>query len=180
MRKNNEKGYTMMEVIGVLGIIGVLASSAAMLAGSVFDKYKMNRIMDQIVDLQRIISRRFMADGNYSGVENDALIKEKIIPKDMLRNNKIVHSYGSVILYPGTLSYRIAFRDLPYRACVQLGNLNWVIQDSSDLISININSKKFDWPEVAASKERALPIDIVRVGAACEHNDNNTIIWEFQ
>ena len=40
MKINQERGYTFVEVIGVLGIAGMLMASMSMLVSGMFDKYK--------------------------------------------------------------------------------------------------------------------------------------------
>lgn len=180
MIKCNEKGYTLIEVIGVLGIIGVLAASMGMLASSMFGKYRMNRVSDQIIDLQKNINRRFVADGSYAQVSEAKLISENVVGKDMIRGNTIVHAFGDVNIIPGALSFKIRFKTLPYNVCVQLSTLNWIIQDSSDLVSLRVNATTYFWPEAAPNAATQLPLDIVRAATSCVRGDINEIIWEFQ
>lgn len=180
MIKENEQGYTMMEVISVLAIIGVLAASAAKLVGNMFDRYKASRVADQIVEMQKVINRRYVAEGNYSNLSAETLIEEKLLSGDMRSDDKIVHAYGDVEVIGGAVSFQVVYKTLPYNVCVTLANLNWIVQDSSDLVSLDINGSKYEWPAAAENVQRQLPMDINRAMAVCSRDKDNTITWEFQ
>ena len=65
MKRRADSGYTFVEVLGVLGIIGMIAVSSSMLVSSILDRYHKNRTQDDILTLQKVISQRYVADGNY-------------------------------------------------------------------------------------------------------------------
>ncbi len=180
MIKQNERGYTMTEVISVLAIIGVLAASAARLVSNMFGRYKASRVADQIVDMQKSINRRYVADGTYTKLTEETIAEEKIVGGDMLSDGKLVHAYGDVDVTGGATTFKIKFSNLPYDVCVTLANLNWIIQDSSDLVSLDINGKIFNWPEAAANAQSQLPMDIGRAMETCTRDKESAITWEFQ
>ncbi len=180
MIKRTDSGYTFVEVIGVLGIIGMIAVSSSMLASSVIDRYRKNQVQDEIQTLQKIISQRYVADGNFSKVSDATLISEELLPRYMINGNKIVQPYGEVEIISGNLTYGVKFDGLPMASCVALGTMNWVYTDSSDLISITINGKKFEWPiKSKQDADNALPLSTQQLGKVCER-DGNEITWEFQ
>ena len=80
MKKDNEQGYTLIEVVAVLSIVGVLMMSMSMVVSSMFTRYKTNRIQDQLITLQKVVNQRFVADGNYSRARSSFLIDDKVIP----------------------------------------------------------------------------------------------------
>lgn len=180
MIKRDERGYTMIEVISVLAIIGVLAASAARLVANMFDRYKSSRVADQIVDMQKIINRRYVADGNYSNLSAETLINEKLVGGDMRSGDNLVHAFGDVSVNGKANTFDVTFSDLPYNVCVTLANLNWIIQDSSDLVSLDINGTKYNWPEAAKDAAHQLPMDINRAMTSCTRDKESTITWEFQ
>ena len=48
----SEKGYTMLETIMYIGILGTLGAILASYASEVFGRYKTGRIAQQILDLK--------------------------------------------------------------------------------------------------------------------------------
>ena len=180
MTSSNEKGYTLTEVIGVLSIVGVLVISMSMLVNSMFSRYKTNRVQDQITSLQKLINQRFVADGNYRSATKQQLIKDGVIPKDMVMGDKIMHAFGEADIKPGYLTFTIIFSELPQVACINLGIMSWIIQDTSDLVSIKINSDKYKWPGASQNQTSTLPRTTVMAAKSCKRGSDNVIEWEFQ
>ena len=180
MKKTHEKGYTFIEVIGVLGIAGMLMASMSMLVSGMFDKYKKNRVQDQILMLEKLINQRYVADKNYKDISADTLIDEGIVPAEMKNGNKIVQAYGDVTIAGSEDTYTIEFNKLPLNVCMVLGMMDWVYGDSSDLVSITVNNTKYIWPYVGKQTDNtALPLDAGRLSQKCQRQ-NNVIKWEFQ
>lgn len=180
MKINQERGYTFVEVIGVLGIAGMLMASMSMLVSGMFDKYKKNRVQDQILTLEKLINQRYVADKNYSEISAETLIEEDIIPTEMRNGNNIVQAYGDVAISGNTETYTIEFDKLPLNVCMTLGMMDWTFGDSSDLVSVTINDSKYVWPYVGKQTDNtSLPLDVGRLTQKCKRQDN-VIKWEFQ
>ncbi len=180
MKESNERGYTMTEVIGVLSIVGILIVSMSMLVNGMFIKYKSNRVQDQIVSLQKVINQRFVADGNYRNAKNSQLIKEDVVPRDMVYRDDIVQTFGAVKVSPGNITFKIEFSELPRMACINLAIMSWVSQDTSDLVSVTVNKDKYEWPKNAKSEDYSMPITTIQAAKSCKRGDENVIEWEFQ
>ena len=176
----NEKGATMVEVIMTLGVIGAFGVSIATLVTSMYDRYRVSRVGGQIEELKKTINNRYVADGQYTNASITTLIDEELAPKDMINGKKLYHSYkGEVTLKGGADSYELTFSDLPQKICIELGIMNWTVDNSSDLVSLNINGKDFKWPWVAGSSYK-LPAQMPEVSASCKTGDTNVIKWTFQ
>ena len=180
MKKTHEKGYTFIEVIGVLGIAGMLMASMSMLVSGMFDKYKKNRVQDQILMLEKLINQRYVADKNYKDISADTLIDEGIVPAEMKNGNKLVQAYGDVTIACSEDTYTIEFNKLPLNVCMVLGMMDWVYGDSSDLVSITVNNTKYIWPYVGKlTDNKSFHLDAGRLSQKCKRK-NNVIKWEFQ
>lgn len=176
----NEKGATMVEVIMTLGIIGAFGVSIAALVTSMYDRYRVSRVGGQIEELKKTINNRYVADGQYTKASISTLIDEGLPPKDMINGKKLYHAYkGEVTLKGSADSYEITFADLPQKICIELGIMNWTVDNSSDLVSLNINNKNFEWPWVAGASNK-LPAQMADVSTACKTGDANVIKWTFQ
>ena len=179
-RTGGDNGATMVEMIMVLGIIGALGISIATLVNSMYDRYRVSRVGGQIEELKKLINNRYIADGRYTNVSVETVIDEEIAPKDMVNGNRLFHSYNGEVTVKGSNdSYEITFSDLPQKVCVELGILDWTVDNSSDLVSLDINGKIFKWPWVAGAGNK-LPAQMGDVSAACKSGDENIIKWNFQ
>ncbi len=181
MRKNQQSGSTMVEMLGVLGIIAMVTVSLFGIIGKVFDRYKQAEIVDEIRTLQKNIKNRFSADADFSklsqtGIEQK-LIKERVIPPYMVVNNDIVHAYGAKVSISGNKnSYSIKFLKLTKQGCVELLMQNWAVSDMSDLIQIKVGGKTYTWN--GATK---LPVKIHDAMDLCkDETSENNIEWTFQ
>ena len=180
MKDNNEQGYTLIEVVAVLSIVGVLMMSMSMVVSSMFTRYKTNRIQDQLITLHKAVNQRFVADGNYGRAKTSFLIDEEVIPADMVNDDELVVALGKGEVLSGNTTFRIRFSELPLTACINLALMSWVSQDTSDLVSMKINNKTFNWPRKAANADSSMPITAGVASTTCQRGDNNTITWEFQ
>ena len=105
--KTNQCGSTMIEAMAAIAIVGVLTVAGLKLAASLFDLFKQNMVVNEIRELQKNISARYSADGDYTALgeaDLDQLIKDKIIPNQMVADGKIFHSLsGEVSVGPSAL-----------------------------------------------------------------------------
>ncbi|MBP5399094.1 MAG: hypothetical protein J6Y53_01575 [Alphaproteobacteria bacterium] len=140
-----QKGYTMIETIGVLALIAVIAGSAVAFLNKAFSRYKMARLSQQIVEMQKSIDRRYAARKTYDNLSLQLLVNENLLPKDMrYENNVLYHRLGGkveLVLGDNNESYTIRFMDLPTYACAELLEQNWGLDQRVvlDKMEIGIN-----------------------------------------
>lgn len=178
--RKTQSGYTMIESIAFLGIVIMLGVSVLTLISRMIDKYKISRIGQQVIELQKAVDLRYSASPNYADISVSDLLKEKLAPSDMVANKKLYHSFaGPVNVKSGAYGYTylITFSKLPQQPCVELAMLGWSDKYTAHLLSVKINSAKFSW---TGTPSRRLPIDIAIAQKQCKDNDNNTIVWQFQ
>lgn len=192
MIKNSQAGRTMIEVIGVLAIISTVTISIAKVVNSAHNRYLISRVTQQIGDLRRGISNRYVASGTYENITAEEVIASNAGPSDMFdkKNKKLLHAYNGDVVLAGTKdTYLITFKHLPGQACIELALMNWQFGGNSDLYSIKINQTEFNWPLIAG-EGKVLPIGINDATAACiptpskdnpsASADNNDITWTFR
>ena len=71
--KMNENGRSMVEMLGVLAIIGVLSAGGLAGYSKAMFKHKLNSTMEQITMLVTNIRTMYGAQGNYAGLATDAV-----------------------------------------------------------------------------------------------------------
>ena len=150
--KTNQTGRSMIEMLGVLAIIGVL--SAAGLAGysKAMAKHKMNRTINQMVQIVNNVHTAF-ANSQSGTNPYTVLVGEEgmrkavalnIFPDEMVFDRNIPTVLN---LYKGKVSivsedgsdFEIIFEDLPKEVSIAIGTIDWGIDDASGLQEVEIN-----------------------------------------
>ena len=82
--KNNQSGRSMVEMLGVLAIIGVLSAGGLAGYSKAMFKHKLNSTMDQITMLVTNIRTMYGTQGNYAGFTAGSAIDLGIVPAVMI------------------------------------------------------------------------------------------------
>lgn len=178
--KKDQKGRTMIEVIMVLGIVSVLAASTYGLVSNVWGKFRTSRVSQQLIDLQKVVAQRYAAIGSYKDADNNTLIDEKIVPKDMINGNNLQSRTGGEVIVSKALdgkAFSLTFKDLPKAACLEMLTINWVHSDSTDLYSIEAGGEEYKWPRINSTEAKTLPIDVSTAAELCQ--DETDVTWVF-
>lgn len=193
MQKSNQKGYTMIEAVATISILIMVISGMTKTVSNMFAKYKYNEVLLQIKDLRKIVSDRYAAIGDYTGLSAKQLIDEKIAPATMVAGNILLNSFGGQVYlepadsYGTNKSFSMQFTNLPRNVCIEVANINWRVDDTSTLIQMVINDKNkpYKWPVnqiggAVTPGQNSLPLTMTMAQNACSSKDKNLIIWEFQ
>ena len=191
MKNCSQLGRTMIEVIGVLAILTAVSVAINKFINNMHDKFRISRITQQITDLRKNISNRYVANGDYSVIKVQEMIDSKVIPSDMVDNGKVIHAYNSEVTFDGSKdTYQVTFTQLPHHVCVELAVMNWNFGGSSELYRLKVNETEFNWP-MLANGGKELSVTLADAEVACilppkddendiiEYNDN-TITWTFR
>ncbi len=188
--KTNESGRSMIEALGYISVMIAVSIAVAAAVNSGYYKFRLSRINQELTDLKKFISQRYVAAENYKEVNKDTL-EEKGAPWDT-RNGTHAFS-GDVKVGSGKnnkcnddgdgdgTTFCIEFVDVPRDACVELGLRLWLANDGSDLDAMSINDKIWAWPfsnsvDDADAELPATAEDIIDKGCTKENND---MIWFF-
>ena len=164
--RNNQKGATMMETLGVLAIFVMMGAAAFGLISNIWGLLKQNMVVNEARDIQKAISDSYKAEGTYKklfkeeGNEWDAvtnpsaaarpLCAEKIAPYQMCSGGELHHRLsGKVFVSPDDEDvgaedpkynkYKLTFMGLSKKACVALTRINWFTQKQSAIYRMSIN-----------------------------------------
>ena len=198
--KNEQSGRSMVEMLGVLAIIGVLSIGGISGYSKAMAKYRVNKTLDQISTLVMNIRSLFSASYSYEGLTDAIAIKMGIIPGDMqdkgTQENEadtIINAYqGSVFLGTGSdgdnRSFTVQYTGLTQEACVAIATADWGSQAGSGLVSIKVgpgsSGKKRDEVDTFTStfKVDDMPVPISAAATACSSSDDDTgnvVEWEY-
>lgn len=197
--KNEQSGRSMVEMLGVLAIIGVLSIGGISGYSKAMAKYRVNKTLDQISMLVMNIRSLFSASVDYSGLNNAISIQMGIIPGDMQTGvaGQITNAYqGRVFIgnpaANNTREFFVEYTGLTQEACVSLATADWGSQAGSGLVSIAVGPTDNKTPDAAAipanvftigadAAANAIPIGLQYAAAACSNDDDNgnIIRWTY-
>ncbi len=178
-----QAGRSMIEAIGYISIMITITVSLTAAVNSGYHRFRLGRINQQVVDLKKVISQRYVAAENFVGVKFDTLINEKIVPHEV-RDQK--HAFGGDITIgkgdKDGKTYYIQFDDIPTQACVELGSKLWITNDGSDLDALTINNKKtwaWKYSIYEGTPDYELPAKPTDVAEVCNTEEKKSIKWYF-
>ena len=153
MKYINENGRSMVEMLGVLAIIGVLSVGGIAGYSKAMNKYKINKTTDQVSMLVANIRTLFSSQGNYAGLNNGQAVRFGVVPEDMYTgtatsasNFSITNAFNGAVTIksaPARSSvddaedaFIIVYEGLSEEACVTIATGDWGSGQASGLIGI--------------------------------------------
>ncbi len=153
MKHINENGRSMVEMLGVLAIIGVLSVGGIAGYSKAMNKYKINKTTDQVSMLVANIRTLFSSQGNYEGLDNGAAVRFGVVPEDMYEAGSSgglsMHNAfnGAVTIEASPArdgqadeAFIIEYAGLTSEACVTVATGDWGSGQGSGLIAITAGS----------------------------------------
>ncbi len=188
----NQNGRSMIEMLGVLAIIGVLSVGGIAGYSKAMMKYRINKAIEQITLIAGNVRTFFGPQRSYNGIENHCVVKKaKIIPDEMINSFSTFEGSGGtgctldmknvfggeVDLYTAHKStntdkqaFRISYEiDGSYDVCIELLSYDW---GETGVTAIQLN----DGPPYRASKA-IVPISIETATNICPKQDS--IVLDF-
>ncbi|MBQ8671310.1 MAG: hypothetical protein IJ525_02185 [Alphaproteobacteria bacterium] len=144
----NQNGRSMIEMLGVLAIIGVLSVGGIAGYSKATMKYRVNKTIEQITLIAGNVRTFFANQRNYDGVNDRNIIKKaKLVPDEMIEycttggSNEcpkvgdihgISNEFGPVSLTSagkssssGKDAFSISFSGMPAEACIEICSHDW-------------------------------------------------------
>ena len=156
----NEQGRSMIEMLGVLAIVGVLSVGGIAGYSKAMAKFKTNKVIDQINTISTNVRTLYSSQRNYGGLNNCTAIRMALIPSEMYAaSNKSASGSGVEVTnaFGGNLyihsvnqgtgtdnAYIIAIDALPKTACVSIATTDWGGDSGSGLVAMQIKTLSAD------------------------------------
>ena len=153
-----QSGRSMIEMLGVLAIIGVLSVGGIAGYSKAMTKFKTNKVADNVAMIVTNIRTLYAQQQNYSGLDNDSAIQMGVVPDELqiadstnsTTGKKLQNAFlGSVVIGAGTVTgmdagsdsgtnrgFFVIMNGLPKEACVTLATNDWGSGYSSGLVGI--------------------------------------------
>ena len=170
--KSEQNGRSMVEMLGVLAIIGVLSVGGIAGYSKAMTKFKINKSMDQISMLVANIRTLFSGQRNYSGLNNANAISFGIIPGEMDGGGAVITNAfaGNVTIGTDTVNanadaaFTIKYEGLGQEACVTMATSDWGSGSSSGLVDMTVSATATGGTTYSGT---ALPVSLINAAANC-------------
>lgn len=181
--KIEQSGRSMIEMLGVLAIIGVLSVGGISGYSKAMAKFKLTKAQDQLSMLLINIRTAFSGSSSYEGLNNKTAVSLNIVPSDMLpggstasgvtANGGIYNAFSGAVVIAAASSnqhFTIKFSGLSTEACTSLSSADW---GTEGLTKITINSSDYTQSD--------FPIKATTAVASCSNDSEtgNSVTWEY-
>ena len=128
-------GRSMIEMLGVLAIIGVLSVGGIAGYSKAMEKFKINKTIQQIAEITTNIQTLYLQQDDFNGLSNTTAVQMGVVPDDLKTNAdryggiEISHAFNGNVdisyVNDNPKSFSITFTGLPKEACMTLATTNW-------------------------------------------------------
>ncbi|MCQ2913968.1 MAG: type II secretion system GspH family protein [Alphaproteobacteria bacterium] len=188
IRNSNERGRSMIEMLGVLAIVGVLTVGGIAGYGQAMAKFKVNKTTEQIAGLIQGIRENF-TQGNYYGLGETKAVFEgtTIIPQEMCKEvdscSELQSPFGTDVTITTATPYRtftITYKNLTKQVCSRLIMTDWGSGSSSGLLTVNGGGTAASEMLCNAQQGTCPPTfsDVATKGCT-EKTATNSVSWTF-
>ena len=193
----NESGRSMIEMLGVLAIIGVLSVGGIAGYSQAMSKFKVSKTTDQIQTMVTNIRTLFAGQRSYDGLEKATTAYTMGIYTDETyigSGDTGTNAYGGTIQLStadNAHQFVIAYAGIPNDACVRMIMSDWGDSSSGFVgLSVTAADTKSDtkadeaitpaYSTAAKGSSGGFPIGLTAAVGACNHTDLNTITWVYR
>lgn len=194
---SEQSGRSMVEMLGVLAIIGVLSVGGIAGYSKAMAKFKLTKAMDQVSTTVTNIRTLYSGQPNYSGLDTTIAIRMGAIGAEMLNGvsadtaTAAYNAFNGRVYISATTTgqgFVVAFTGLGKEACVALATADWGSGSGSGLVAIGaqgsvVNSEQTAVPTAAkgTTADATLPLSLATAaGSGCTgKGDTNTVAWEY-
>lgn len=169
MRSKNQFGRSMIEMLGVLAIIGVLSVGGIAGYSKAMMKFKINKTIQQVAQVATTVRTLYAQQKDFKGLftSRDAMsssLDDIILPDSIQKvsgsttSDQYVNEFGGGFYvsvrctWNGSDSdcdnFYIDLTSLPTEACIALGSTDWGSAGSSGIIGVSVGyfySNAVDW-----------------------------------
>ena len=167
-KNSNQSGRSMIEMLGVLAIVGVLSVGGIAGYSKAMTKFKINKVIDQVTHIATNIRTLYAQQTTYDGLSTPNAIAMGVMPDGISTSNLTNYQgsgnsdyydnvnpfNGGIIVYSNynTDGFVISYTGLPKEACITLATYDWGSNYSSGLVAISVsNTSYLSGPEHAFS-----------------------------
>ena len=201
MIKTNESGRSMIEMLGVLAIIGVLSVGGIAGYSKAMNKFKTNQVADNVSMLVANIKTLYAQQKSYDGLTSATAVSMGVVPDELgTDGSSLTNAFNGAVYInsaKGTKdddSFYIIFNGLSREACITLATNNWGSNYSSGLVGMAASGAAANNADIAAltigcTKDGSdgqvcpgkMPMAVSSAATACNCDSGNTcsVFWKY-
>ena len=188
-----ESGRSMVEMLGVLAIVGVLSVGGIAGYSQAMAKFKVTKAMDQVQTIITNMRTLYASSRTYSQVTPAAAYQVGILTDETYDKNtkKTMNPFGGEIIFDignsfgSNRSFTVEYTNLTPEACVKIATAEWGADESSGLGSMWVGSSSKNQHKWASnggtSADNLLPVDVATAISQCGDTSATGIVkWEYR
>lgn len=193
---SEQSGRSMVEMLGVLAIIGVLSVGGIAGYSKAMAKFKLTKAMDQVSTTVTNIRTLYSGQPNYDGLNTTTAIRMGAVGAEMLNGKSTTSATEAFNTFNGRVfistptggqSFIVTFTGLGKEACVALGSADWGSGSGSGLISVGVagtavtaEPSAMPISNVGTTADATLPLKLSTAATGCSgKGDTNTVYWNY-
>lgn len=197
-----EKGRSMIEMLGVLAIVGVLSVGGIAGYSKAMAKYKMNTLLAQVSELTMNIRSLYMSQGDYAGMSERVVINSGVVPNGITvsGSSTLTHILNGNIKFfesqaeDGTpKAFEMYITGLTNLTCVSFSTMDWGQDPASGFQAMFVGTGDIDVPQMydivspldndpdngiytTGSRDNALPLNVTEASRMCACSTNECVV----
>lgn len=195
---SEQSGRSMVEMLGVLAIIGVLSVGGIAGYSKAMAKFKLTKAMDQVSNVVTNIRTLYSGQPNYSGLTTTVAIRMGAVGAEMLNgvdSSTATTAYnafnGQVGIAVASVNgnanggFSVTFTGLGKEACVALSTADWGSGSGSGLVSVAAGTgaatgTTFSQGAIGTTASATLPLRLASAATGCSAaSDSNAVQWIY-
>ena len=144
-------GRSMIEMLGVLAIVGVLSVGGIAGYSKAMEKFKINKTIQQITKIAANVQTLYIQQDNFNGLDNTTAVQMGVVPDELETSSSgggtyiyIDNAFGGSVwidhLWEAYSNYfQIGLTSMTKEACIALATADWNSISSSGVIGVAIN-----------------------------------------
>lgn len=186
--KSEQSGRSMVEMLGVLAIIGVLSVGGIAGYSKAMAKFKTSKALDQVSTTVANVRTLYSGQPNYSGLTTAIAIQMGAIGAEMLSGQSPTSASTAYNAFNGSVtisatsvsgrkndSFELVFSGLSKEACVQMASSDWGSGSGSGLVSVQAGAAT-----AGTTAAGTLPLNLATAASGCNsEGDTNKVTWVY-
>ena len=187
---SQETGRSMVEMLGVLAIVGVLSVGGIAGYSQAMSKFKVTKAMDQVQTIITNIRTLYASQRTYTSLTPVQAQAMGILTEESINGSKGLNPFGGEIQFGvgdsvgSNRTFTITYTGLTSEACVKMATADWGADQSSGLITMTVaggTKETFKWANMTIEGVTGtLPVAVVNAATACGTAQNGSVTWEYR